>query len=143
MNPPPHHKEHGHRRGRVAWLAAAAVGSLALAAVVSLAALSTSASRAVRAKYDRIAVGMTEGEVEALLGYSDDHHLGHAGCLGVSLLSYRPSDTWTKYWSFDDYIVTVEFHQGVVGKKSIKPVPRTWLERLKALWDAIVAPLGR
>jgi hypothetical protein len=110
----------------VAWLAAAAVGSLALAVVVSLVSLSMSRSAVVRANYDRVEAGMTREQVGSLLEDAECHGVGGFGHTGGSL-------EWLT-WSCDDLRITAHFSNGVVSEKTIEPVPRTWLDRLKALW---------
>ena len=115
-------------RGRVAWLAAAAVGSLALAVVVSLAGLSRSRSGAVCAKYDQIEVGMTEEQVVGLLG--EPHP--------ASLIRQGSTWCWEGYWDIDDHRITVEVSLiDGVREKSIKPMPRPLAYRVKVVWEAI------
>jgi hypothetical protein len=118
----------------VAWLAAAAVGSVALAMVVSLAAISLARSAAVRPKYEKVEVGMTEEQVVGLLG---EPLLTSGFASGPPSLVYQQRSL-TMTWFFDDYTINIYFsgdldEAPLVREKSIEPVPRTWLDRVKAL----------
>ena len=127
-------EEPRHERGRVAWLAAAAVGSVALAVVVSLAGISLARSAAVRAKYEKVEVGMTLEQVEVILGEAGGDPGSQAGQLTGGLIACASLNSETVFWDFEDYAISVEFSWGVVREKAIQRAPRSWLERLKALW---------
>jgi hypothetical protein len=125
MSAAPQQEEPRRTGGRVAWLAAAAVASLVLAVVVSLVGLGLSRSAAVQARYDKVEVGVTTiREVDLL-----DPSMVSVSC---------PLGSRTMSWTFDRYVITVEFDDdGVVRGKAIRPRSRHFAERVKSLWDAL------
>jgi hypothetical protein len=133
MKTAPHQEEHGRHRGRVAWLGLAAFVSVGVAVAVSLTAISLSRSAAIRSRYEKVEVGMTREQVEGILGEEGGDPASQAGHLG-GLLAYGSWNSWTVFWYFDEYAISVEFYDGVVREKSIRRAPRTLLDRLKALW---------
>jgi hypothetical protein len=111
----------------VAWLGVAAFVSVGVAGVVSVAGINLARSAAVRARYEKVEVGMTGEQVDVLL----------EGGRPLIPDFYEDGGGVCEHWDFSDYIITVVFAGGpgdVVSGKSIEPVPRSWLERLKALW---------
>jgi hypothetical protein len=108
----------------VAWLGVAAFLSAGVAVVVSVAAIDLARSAAVRARYEKVEVGMTGKQVDFLM----------EGGRRLMAVAVNSEVVETEMWYFEDYIITVEFLDGVVSGKSIERVPRSWMERLKALW---------
>jgi hypothetical protein len=112
-------------RGRVAWLTAAVVVSLALGLMVSVGGRSLARSTAIRANYDRIEVGTTT--------------VLQVDLLDPSMVSCSsPVGSRTTTWTFENWVVTVEFDDdGVVRGKSMRPRSRPFAERVESLLETL------
>jgi hypothetical protein len=109
-----------HPRRRLAWLVAAALGSVVLGTGVTVVGLGLSRSASIRGLHERVEVGMTSAQVEGLLGRPTGGILDSA-------------DSGWAWWSFGEYTVLVEFDKGAVKDKRLESELRTLLGRLKAL----------
>jgi hypothetical protein len=113
-------EERRHPRHRLAWLVAAALGSLVLGAGVTVVGLGLSRSAGIRGMYGQVEVGMTLEQVEGLLGRPTGGILDSA-------------DSGWKWWSFGEYTILVEFDKGAVNDKHLESELRTLQDWLKAL----------
>jgi hypothetical protein len=114
-------------RRRARWL----VWAVALAVSLTVSGRVVSARNRAQDQYEKVAAGMTRGQVaDALRGQ---------GKVRVTL--GLGAGSW-EFWDLGDHRIAVEYRDGVVHEASMTPLPGTLPYGLKTLWES-VAPRGR
>jgi hypothetical protein len=104
-------------------LAIIAVLPLTVAVILGVLAMLPPRPGVTKANFDRIEIGMTQEDVEAILGSSELHHRG-------GLLSGRTAIRWNSWVGADGATVDITFLNYAVERS-------TWTESKETLTDKI------
>ena len=85
-------------------------------------------SKISEANYYRVQHGMTESEVEDLLGPAHDEQV-HTAAATTTAATTRPSADKIKSWTRGALTISVVFRDGVVVERSAKGIPAEGLAR--------------